>query len=52
MIYVAGFIWAEIKQLYQEGFTSIYGKKNFLIIILIIYILILGGYMEFIRLGY
>ncbi len=30
MIYVAGFIWAEIKQLYQEGLHQyMVKKKNF-----------------------
>jgi hypothetical protein len=51
MLYVAGLIWAEIKQLYQEGIhqyivkksrTSILDYKNCWNI--------LGGYLEFIRL--
>jgi hypothetical protein len=48
MVYVAGFIWAEIKQLYQEGLHQ-YMVKKFSIISIINYS-ILGGYMEFIRL--
>jgi hypothetical protein len=30
MVYVAGFIWAEIKQLYQEGLHQYMVKQNFI----------------------
>jgi hypothetical protein len=29
MVYVAGFIWAEIKQLYQEGLHQYMVKKKY-----------------------
>lgn len=54
MFYVAGFIWAEIKQLYQEGlhqYMVIDKQKKFFRFVRN-ECFILGGYMEFIRLDY
>ena len=51
MVYVAGFIWAEIKQLYQEGLHQ-YMVSKLSLLILVLQIFILGGYVEFIRLDY
>jgi hypothetical protein len=50
MLYVAGFIWAEIKQLYQEGLHQ-YMVKNKIQFQITLSYYILGGYVEFIRLG-
>lgn len=49
MVYVAGFIWAEIKQLYQEGLHQ-YMVRKFVEYLYKICYLIQGGYMESIRL--
>ena len=51
MVYVAGFIWAEIKQLYQEGLHQ-YMVRNRLLFVRLWIFFILGGYVEFTRLDY
>lgn len=49
MVYVAGFIWAEIKQLYQEGLHQymVWIRKFDFKLHYHCYYIILGGYLEF-----